>query len=110
MLEMKSNSNESIIENSSNVFTKIGGIKKVSQIINDFYKKVTKSKVISPYLENIDLDNLIKIQIKIFSAIMGGSSSYNKEQLKNYRNQVQITENAFSEFIVLLEETFKENT
>ncbi|NBU98240.1 MAG: hypothetical protein EBS19_08530 [Spirochaetia bacterium] len=40
---------------------------------------------------------------------MGGPSSYNKEQLKNYRNQVQITENAFSEFVFLLEETLKEN-
>ncbi len=110
MLKMNNDSNKMNIENSSNIFTKIGGIKKVSQIINDFYKKVTKSELISTYFENIDLDNLIKIQIKIFSAIMGGSSAYNKDQLKNLKNQVSITESAFNEFVILLKETLHENS
>ena len=110
MLEMKNNPNETNIENSINVFTKIGGIKKVSQIINDFNKKVTKSKVIYPYFGNIDLDTLIKTLIKIFSTILGGSSTYNKDQLKNLYNQLNYTESAFNEFSILLEETLRENS
>ena len=93
---------------SIDLITKIGGVKKVSEIVYLFYKKVSKSKLLHPLFKDIDLDNLIKFQIKLFSAILGSISRYNINHLNRIHKKLHITKESFIEFKSILEETLLE--
>jgi hemoglobin len=73
-----------------------------------FYDKVLDSPVTSPYFSGVDMKRLIDHQTKFFAALMGGPVSYTNDHLEKVHARLGITESAFLEATVLMQDTLEE--
>jgi hemoglobin len=73
-----------------------------------FYDKVLDSPVTSPYFSGVDMKRLIDHQTKFFAALMGGPVSYTNDHLEKVHARLGITESAFMEATVLMQDTLEE--
>lgn len=92
----------------STMFERYGGFAKVSRIVSAFYDKVMESPVLSPYFANVEMRKLIDHQTKFIASLMGGPVSYSNEHLERVHAHLSISNEAFSEAVALLRETFED--
>lgn len=92
----------------STLIDKYGGIVNLSLIIYDFYQKVKKSPTLSPYFKEFNTYQIIRVQIKLFSYLMGGPDFYNIYNLQTAHQKLHIKEKDFLEFVDLLRNTMVE--
>lgn len=90
------------------IFERCGGFTAVSKVVLSFYDKVLDSPVTSPYFSGVDMKRLIDHQTKFFAALMGGPASYTNDHLEKVHARLGITESAFVEAMVLMEDTLEE--
>jgi len=90
------------------MYERYGGFETVSKIVHGLYEKISKSDILLPYFENIDMQQLMNHQTKFFSSIMGGPIHYDDSQLTEVHRRLNITHEAFSEIAELLEEVLED--
>lgn len=91
-----------------NLYEKYGGFPTVSKFVHDFYKKVQKSDILSPYFEKIDMPSLINHQIQFFSTLLGGPITYDSGQIDEIHKRLNISEEAFQDALDLLLESLED--
>jgi hemoglobin len=91
-----------------NLYDKYGGFPTVSKIVHDFYKKVQKSDILSPYFEKVDMAGLIDHQTQFFSTLLGGPVTYDSGQIDEIHKRLNISGEAFQDAIDLLLETLED--
>ena len=92
----------------STIFERYGGFAKVNRIVSAFYDRVLDSAVASPYFANTDMRRQIDHQTKFMSMLMGGPASYTDEHLERVHARLGITNEAFDEVVLLLQETLED--
>lgn len=90
------------------LYDKYGGFSTVNKLVQAFYGKVIESENLAAYFEGIDMQKLMDHQTKFFSEILGGPVEYTGRQLKVAHAEMEITEDAFSEIVELIEETLED--
>ena len=90
------------------IFERYGGFTVVSKVVLSFYDKILDSPSTSPYFSNVDMKRLIDHQTKFFAALMGGPASYTNDHLEKVHARLGITEAAFLEAMVLMQDTLEE--
>jgi hemoglobin len=91
------------------IFERYGGFAKINQVVSSFYDRILESPVTSPYFANTDMRSLIDHQTRFIATVMGGPASYTNDQLERAHARLGITEAAFKEALVLLEETLEDH-
>jgi hemoglobin len=91
------------------VLERYGGFSKVSRVVTSFYEKMLDSPVTSPYFANTDMRRQIDHQTRFIATIMGGPASYTDDHLERVHRRLNITEEAFAETVMLLQETLEEH-
>lgn len=94
---------------SQTIFERYGGFAKISRLVMSFYDKMLSSPLTSPYFTNIHMRKLIDHQTKFMASMMGGPASYTNEHLERVHANLGITEEAFSEAVIMLSETLEDN-
>ena len=92
----------------TSLFEKYGGFASVSKIVSGFYDKVLDSDDIGPYFDNIDMRQQIDHQTKFVASLMGGPASYSDGELTRIHTNLDISNGAFNEMAMLLEETLED--
>jgi hemoglobin len=90
------------------VFERYGGFSTVNRVVSGFYDKVLDSPVTSVYFEHVDMRRLIDHQTRFIATLMGGPASYTDDHLARVHAHHGITESAFNEALLLLQETLEE--
>ncbi len=90
------------------IFERYGGFAKVSRIVSSFYTKILESPVTAPYFANTNMKRLIDHQTKFIASLMGGPASFTNDYLEKVHAHLNITEEAFGEAAMLLEETLED--
>ena len=85
------------------------GFDVIGEIVHDFYGRVLKSDIASPYFIGIDMERLVHHQTQFLCYLMGGPVNYNRDDLKKMHARLNITEEAFDEVADLLEETLEDH-
>lgn len=91
------------------IFIRYGGFASVSRIVSDFYDRVLDDDLLAPYFAHTDMARQIDHQTKFFAAMMGGPASYSDEHLESVHAHLHITEEAFAELEVVLQETLEDH-
>lgn len=90
------------------MFDRYGGFALVSKIVSAFYDKVMESPLLSPYFAHVEMRRLVDHQTKFIASLMGGPVSYSNEHMERVHAHLGITDEAFSEVVALLRETFED--
>jgi hemoglobin len=94
---------------SQTIFERYGGFAKISRLVMSFYDKILSSPLTSPYFANTNMRKLIDHQTKFMASMMGGPASYTNEHLERVHAHLGITEAAFSEAVMMLEDTLEDH-
>ena len=91
------------------IFNRYGGFASISRIVSDFYDRVLDSDQLGPYFAHTDMATQIDHQTKFFASMMGGPASYSDEHLESVHARLHITDEAFDELGVILQETLEDH-
>ncbi len=93
----------------ASVFERYGGFSSVSRVVSSFYDKMLDSPITSPYFANTDMRRLVDHQTRFIAAMMGGPASYTDDHLERVHRDRGITDEAFDETVMLLQEALEEH-
>lgn len=93
---------------SSSMFERYGGFAKINRVVSAFYDRVLDSALASPFFANTDMRRQIDHQTKFLSMLMGGPASYTDDHLERVHAKLGITDDAFDEVVLILQETLED--
>ena len=92
----------------TSMFERYGGFGSVHKVVLSFYDKMLDSDTVAPYFDGIDMPALVDHQTKFISQVMGGPASYSNKVLEQVHRKLEISQEAFDELGVILEQTLDE--
>jgi len=93
---------------SSSMFERYGGFAKINRIVSAFYDRVLDSPLASPFFAKTDMRRQIDHQTKFLSMLMGGPASYTDDHLERVHATLGITDDAFDEVVLILQDTLED--
>lgn len=91
------------------MFERYGGFGVVHKVVLAFYDRLLDSDIAGPYFDDVDMPALVDHQTKFISQVMGGPASYTNEVLEQVHRHLDISQEAFTEMISILEQTLQEH-
>ena len=95
-------------EENNSIYERIGGADGISELVDEFYKKVTEDEVLKSYFAHACVGKLINMQKQFFTAATGGPMLYSGRPLKEVHKHLNISRYEFDRYVNHLVTTLKE--
>lgn len=89
------------------LFKRIGGEKKIGELIHDFYDRVSADPELKPFFKNTSMDKLRGMQREFFSAALDGPIIYTGRPLSYVHHGRGITKHHLALYVNHLIETLR---
>lgn len=89
------------------LFKRVGGEKVLSELIHEFYNRVSADPELKPFFENTSMDKLRRMQGEFFSAALDGPITYTGRPLSHVHHGRGITNHHLALYVDHLIETLQ---
>ena len=80
----------------------VGGAPAITQVVEDFYRRVVGDDALAHYFEGVDLVRLKRHQVLLVSQVMGGPAQYEGRELRESHQTLGITDEHFARVVAHL--------
>ena len=91
------------------LYDQLGGFSAVRKLVSDFYDRVLEEETLVPFFKDTDMPDLIDHQIKFWTTLLGGPTSYAEEQLSKIHASLGIQGHHFDLVVDLAVETLEDH-
>jgi hemoglobin len=88
-------------------YERIGGADAVASLVDAFYERVLADEELAPFFENADMERLREMQRMLFTAALGGPSTYEGRPIAHVHQGRGIRRAHFQRFVEHLFETLE---
>jgi hemoglobin len=92
----------------SSLFDRVGGVRGVTHLVADFYKRVLDDPLLRPYFAGVELSKLRRMQFEFFCAALGGPTAYGGRTVRHAHQGLAISLEHFQAFVRHLFETLQD--
>ena len=86
-------------DQTESLFDRIGGQTAVSELVDDFYRRVCDDPDLAPFFENASIEKLVRMQNEFFCAALGGPIEYSGPDLAHVHHGRGIGRIQFGRFV-----------
>ena len=86
-------------DQTKSLFDRIGGQTAVTELVDDFYRRVCDDPDLAPYFEHASMEKLVRMQNEFFCAALGGPIQYSGPDLARAHHGRGIGRIQFSRFV-----------
>ena len=73
------------------LYERVGGAASITQLVDDFYQRVTADPELGPFFADIQLEKLRRMQVEFFTSALGGPLEYTGRPLAHVHQGRGIT-------------------
>ena len=94
---------------SESLFDKYGGVKTLTPLVREFYKRIMATPNLARYFINTDMEVLIRHQVQFIAVVMGKPAAfYEGMDMEAAHQNSNISDRSFEDVIDVLEETLRD--